>query len=169
MSEDSLSVQAGQIADIMGHFVRMKSRFAAVLPADLTLLKGQLVEVQPECCPGNMAEFNLFYRIGAILSDPAKSLSMSDLSEALAVPLSTATRMVDWMVAGEYARRLPEAGDRRVVRVALTETGARLYQSIHNFVGYRLQQILGRLTPGERKRLVSLLQKIVTILEEEGK
>lgn len=162
-----LSLQANQIADAMRHFIRLKSRFASVLPADLAQLRERLSELHPEGSPGHEADYNLFYRIGVILSDAGEPVTMSELSEALAVPLSTATRMVDWLVKSAYAERLDDPQDRRIVRVALTGNGRHLYQSINEFVTDRIEQILRRLTAEERKNLVVLLRRLVQALEEE--
>ena len=46
---------------------------------------------------------------------------MGELSNALSLPFSTATRMVDYLVARGYIQRLSDTTDRRVVRVALTD------------------------------------------------
>ncbi len=167
MTGASVSVQANQILEVMGHFGRLKPRLAAVVPADLNDLKERLVEIEPECCPVSANEYNLFYRTGAILSDALKPLTMSDLSEALAVPLSSATRTIDWMVKNEFAERLPDPADRRVVRVNLTGKGRRYYRGINEFILARIEHVLRRLKPEERTNLVALLRKVVAVMEEE--
>ena len=151
----------------MRHFIRLKSRFASVLPADLAQLREKAGELYPEGSPGHEAGCNLFYRIGVVLSDAGEPLAMRELSEALAVPLSTATRMVDWLVKSAYAERLDDPQDRRIVRVTLTGNGRELYQSMNEFIADRIEQILRRLTAEERKNLVVLLRRLVQALEEE--
>lgn len=168
MARPLLSMQVTEMAEVVRRFIRFRHHFASVLPADLACLKEQLVELHPDAGPERDSDHKLFFHIGIILSERSQPMSMGELSEALDVPLSTATRMVDWVVKSGYAERLPDADDRRVVRVALTEAGRALYQSINEFVKHRIEEILGRLTPGERQTLIKLLRKVVNALEKEG-
>jgi DNA-binding MarR family transcriptional regulator len=91
-----------------------------------------------------------------------QSLTMSELSAALSVPLSTTTRMVDWFVATEQAVRLPDPDDRRVVRVALTEKGRQLHEFIETQLAQRAQGTLKCLTEEERSTLAALLRKLTS-------
>jgi DNA-binding MarR family transcriptional regulator len=90
---------------------------------------------------------------------------MGELSGALSVPLSTATRMVDWLVSSGYAQRLPDVEDRRVVRVALTDSGRELHRTIESYTSERVQQILFCLTPEEQATLFALIRKVVAALK----
>ncbi|MFH1484802.1 MAG: MarR family transcriptional regulator, partial [Chloroflexota bacterium] len=107
-------------------------------------------------------------RIYLVLSHLGEPLTMSQLSEILAVPSSTATRMVDWMVDGGYVERLHDHSDRRIVRVAMTELGQDVHRAVKDFVRHRVERLLHQFTPEERGELVSLLDKLLTILEEEA-
>ena len=91
---------------------------------------------------------------------------MGELSGVLSVPLSTATRIVDWLVDRGYVLRLPDAEDRRVVRVALTGNGRELHKAIERYIRQRVQQILSCLTDGERSTLITLMGKVVSTLKE---
>lgn len=166
MTEPSLTLQTDQIADIVGDLIRLKPRLKAVLPEDLARLKKRLGELHPEGGPRRAADYDLFYRVGVVLSRQREPLTMGELGEALTVPLSTATRMVDWLVESGYAERLPDLEDRRIVRVALTETGRALYQTINAFIRQRIEQILRQFTDEEREELVVLLRKLVKVVEE---
>lgn len=166
MTEPALTLQADQIIDIVRGFVRLKPRLAVVLPEDLARLKDRLHELHPEGGSRRTADYDLFYHICIVLSRQREPLTMGELSEALAVPLSTATRMVDWLVDSGYVERLPDPGDRRIVRVALTKTGQKLYQAINEFARQRVEHLLRRFTPEERRQLVLLLRKVVDALKE---
>jgi DNA-binding MarR family transcriptional regulator len=168
MAKTSFDQQVDEVVEILREVIQLKPRLKAMLPEDLARLKERLGELQPEGGPRRAADYDLFYRIGAVLSRQREPLSMGELSEALAVPLSTATRMVDWLVESGYARRLPDPDDRRIVRVALTVTGRELYQTISEFIRLRVEQILRRFTAEERKELTLLLRKLVVALEELG-
>jgi len=166
MTDFSMMPQTDQIMDIVRDFIRLKPYLRTVLPEDLARLKERLGELHPEGGGRHAADYDLFYRLGVVLARQGEPQSMGELSEALGVPLSTATRMVDWLVESGYARRLPDLEDRRIVRVALTDGGRQLYQTINEFMKQRIAQILQGFSPSERKELVSLLRKVVEGLEE---
>lgn len=160
-----LSWQTLQLATVWGDLLRLMPRLKPVLPEDLARLKERLRALHPEGGAERVADFELFFRIGGVLARRSDPLTMGELSAALGVPLSTATRMVDWLVDGGYAERRSDPDDRRIVRVALTETGRELYQTIRAFIRERIEQVLSRFTPEEREQLVVLLRKLVTTLE----
>lgn len=166
MADTSLILQADQIVDIVRGFIRLKPRLSVVLPEDLAKLKQRLRELQPEGGPKRTADHDLFYHICTVLSQQREPLTMGELSESLAVPTTTATRMVDWLVEGGYVERLPDLADRRVVRVALTRTGRELYQTINRFVRQRVEQLLQHFTSEEREQLILLLRKTISALEK---
>jgi DNA-binding MarR family transcriptional regulator len=91
---------------------------------------------------------------------------MGELSDALGVPLSTATRIVDRLAAGGYVERSTDPPDRRVVRIVLTTTGITLYKTIHDFAKQRVAAALHHFSQQERKDLVALLQKTVAVLAD---
>ncbi len=169
MAGPSLTSQAKQITEIMARFVRVKSFLPTPLPGDLAQLKEQMVEPSFQCCPGSTAEYGVFYRLGLTLSEMEKPLTMSEIGESLGIPLSTATRLVDWMVKGGYVQRLTDQQDRRIIRIDLTESGRAVYQTMNEFVVARIRQILKHLTAEERKSFVKLLNKVVIVMETMGK
>jgi DNA-binding MarR family transcriptional regulator len=91
-----------------------------------------------------------------------KTLTMGELSAALSVPLSTTTRMVDWLVATGQALRLPDPDDRRVVRVALTEAGLKMHDFIEARLSESARRTLQCLTEEERSTLLALLRKVAS-------
>ena len=87
-------------------------------------------------------------------------LTMTDFSEALGVPLSTATRMVERLIEKDLAVRSRIEDDRRVVRVELSEQGKKLNQ---HFLEQRTamgRRMLSALTHGEREIFLELMTKI---------
>jgi DNA-binding MarR family transcriptional regulator len=83
------------------------------------------------------------------------------------VPLSTATRIADWMVGDGYVQRLPDPDDRRVVRVAFTDTGNAVYHDIDTYFLERIEHLLHNFTTDERTLLITLLRKIIQTMEQE--
>jgi len=104
-----------------------------------------------------------FYRMGDILCE-RKNPTMGELSQALGVPLSTATRMASWWVDNGFAERLSDPDDRRIVRLALTGRGERLLQALETHITQSVRKVLGPLTPEERDTLVSLFGKVAANL-----
>ena len=80
------------------------------LPEGLTQLLNALDELPPKDKPRHIANPTAFVRMCNILNRNTNP-TMGELSQALAMPLPTATRMVDWCVENGYAERLSDASD----------------------------------------------------------
>ena len=96
----------------------------------------------------------------------AGPITMGELSRELQVPLSTATRTMDWLVNNGYAQRLPDPKDRCVVRVELTEAGKETYRTINTFILKKVGQALSQFTPGEQETFILLLNKVLNAFDE---
>lgn len=168
MPESPLDLQTDQITDILRDFISLRGRLTNVLPLpeDLTRAKQRLDIVGPEDRAGRLINYGLYYAVGVALSRKREPQTMGELSQALVVPPSMATRIADWLVAEEYAERLPDPKDRRIVRLTLTEAGREFYQTINEFIRQRVKQILGPFTTEEREALVLLLRKLMKTIEE---
>jgi DNA-binding MarR family transcriptional regulator len=93
-------------------------------------------------------------------------MTMTDLAEALGVPLSTATRLVERLIHKGLVSRSRIEDDRRVVRVELSEDGRKLMQV---FMEKRLEMsrnMLSPLTQGEREIFIELMRKITQLPKE---
>lgn len=152
-----------QIAQLVKDFLALKAKFHAFLPEELSRLQSRLENMAPQGETYRRANHELFYRITSALC-MRSNLTMGELSSAVSVPLSTATRMVDWLVDNGYAARLGDPEDRRIVRVALTESGRQTYQLAKAYIAQRVQQIFSALTTEERQTLFSLLGKVARAL-----
>ncbi len=102
-----------------------------------------------------------FHHMGNILYEQ-KNPTMGDLSQALSVPLSTATRMANWWVDSGFAQRLSDPDDRRIVRLSLTESGERLLEALESYIADTVKDILSCLTREERIILVTLSEKVAS-------
>lgn len=106
-------------------------------PAELELTLGQL-----EC-------LHAISRLG----EP----SMSDLSRELGLPPSSVTGMVDRLVVAGKVQRESDPDDRRVVRVALTQSGRRDRERHRRLRRKRLDGLLATLDDEELRALESAL------------
>jgi MarR family transcriptional repressor of emrRAB len=167
VSEPSFVCATAEIAEILQHLFYLKSRRQRVLPLDLARLKVLLDQSHPGGAAGRLADYGLLHSVGMILARQHEPMSMGELSRAVEVPLSSATRIVDWLVENAYAERQPDADDRRIVRVELTEAGLELYRTIQALVQERVARLLRHFAPEECATLTLLLRKLLQALEEE--
>ncbi len=167
MTDRSNTPYTVQFTEIVRQFIRLRRLFKAVLSEDAAQMRGRFEKLASQDKPRSTAEYDLLYTIGVILSRWQGAMTRGDLSQALDVPLSSATRIVDVLVENGYARRLPDPHDRRIVRVTLTETGQVLYQALDESIRKRVERLLQRFTPEEQASLTVLLRKLVEALDEE--
>ena len=161
MTDPSLAAHIDQAAAIVRDLVRVKPRLKLALPPDLARAKAQFDTLR------SAGDHNTLLQVSVVLSSQQEPLSMGELSKALDVPLSTATRIIDWWVNNGYAERSPDAQDRRVVRVALTKSGRELIKTSTKLIHQRVEQVLRRFTVEERETLVVLMRRLVESLENE--
>jgi len=159
MSDNSQTKYDKQIDKFISGFVSLWDKFESTLSGELVNARQGPNGLHEESHGNSIYE--LFYRVGKSLST-GKNLSMGELSVMLSVPLSTATRIADYLVERGNIRRLPDPEDRRVVRVGLTAAGLELYKTIDNHVKQRTQQLLSCLDEEERAHLFALLGRIVS-------
>ncbi len=161
MTDPTLAAHIDQAAEIVRDLVRLRPRLRLALPPDLARAKAQFDTLR------SAGDHETLFQVGVVLSGQPEPLSMGELSKALDVPLSTATRIVDWWVTSGYAERSPDLKDRRVVRVALTKSGRDLLKAGNKLICQRVEQVLRRFTSEERETLVVLMRKLVASLENE--
>ena len=92
---------------------------------------------------------------------------MSELSTELNVPMSTATRIVDWLVRGDMVERVNDPSDRRVVRVGMSQGGRELYETGMAYNKQRITKLLKDFTAEEQTQLLKLMNKLFDALLSE--
>jgi DNA-binding MarR family transcriptional regulator len=155
-----------EIKEIVQRLFKLRHHFRVVHPENISSLKMRLFKNNSNPVE-NVTDFDLFYNIGTVFSQQSGPLTMGELSQELNVPLSTATRIADWMVGDGYVQRLPDPDDRRVVRVAFTDTGNAVYHDIDTYFLERIEHLLHNFTTDERTLLITLLRKIIQTMEQE--
>lgn len=156
-----------EIVEIMQRIFRLKDRFRASVPENLVILRKRLLASNLGSKTGHVNNFDLFHNVGLVFSRHEGPITMGELSRDLNIPLSTATRVMDWMVENGYAQRLPDPQDRRIVRVGLTDAGKEIHATINQFFMERIEHLMGQLNAEERKTFTSLLLKVLNGLEEQ--
>lgn len=159
----------GEFISLLQRIRRLKPLFKSSLPDGMIEVRTRLEETHPGGQAGSVADMELLHTVAVVLTRQAEPVSMGELSRSLDVPLSTATRIVDWLVQGGYADRLPDPQDRRVVRVGLTQVGRQIYQTGNAMMQAKLEKWLGSFTTEECQTLIRLLSKLVDTMEKGQK
>src|SRR5260370_39140383 len=95
---------------------------------ELIQVREQLFALHTGARP-EFGDVGLFLNLSLALDQHNGPISMGDLSRALSVPLSSATRVVDLMVKSSFVERLPDPDDRRVGSGGVSATGRREYRA----------------------------------------
>jgi len=165
---DHIHQHSSEIVEMTQRLFRLRKRFRVEMPENIATLKKRINESNLQGKTGGVIDFDTFYNIGIIFSRHAGSITMGELSHDLGIPLSSATRTMDWYVRNEYARRSSDPQDRRVVRVELTEAGKEIYHTIHERFMENIERIMGSLSAEERITFNSLLRKVLDAFENEN-
>ncbi len=84
----------------------------------------------------------------------------AELADAAGVTRATMTGLIDTLERDGFVKREPDPDDRRMMSVRLTGRGERFMQDFLPGHFKAITSIMGTLTEGERKTLVSLLVKV---------
>ncbi len=88
--------------------------------------------------------------------------TMKDIAKYLCVKPSSATAMTETMVRCGLLKRLTDAKDRRVVKIALTPRGRKALDHYQDHAYRALGKIFKRLDGKDAKAMIASLEKIVT-------
>jgi DNA-binding MarR family transcriptional regulator len=166
MASLSESSSSPEVVKLLQRIVRLRSSFKVVAPENFAALRKQIHESQPSGKEAGIEDAGLFFTAASVFFSHSGPISMGELSRDLEVPLSTATRTMDWLVNNGYVQRLPDPKDRRVVRVELTGQGKETFQAIRTFMLARVEQAMSPLNPAEQKTFISLLNKVLDAFEK---
>ena len=132
-------------------------------PEHVVSLKQHLERFNPGSGDLQM-DFMLLLRVFTILEHKETPPTMGEMSTELNIPLSSATRTVDWLVSTNIVERINDPDDRRVVRIRLTETGHQLYQTEMSYRKSQVKRLLAYFSSEERQQLLHLLRKTLDLL-----
>lgn len=92
-------------------------------------------------------------------------ISMSELSSFLNTAANTMTGIVNRMVRRKLVQRRNSEKDRRVVEIALTESGELIYQEYLSLHLEYVEGLMQVLTDQETEQYLALMEKMVSQLE----
>lgn len=165
-SSADLLFHSDRVKELAKRLYYLRGRFKAILPENLVALKKRMEREKLDGGDEGVETLNQYFYVGFILNRQAEPMTMGELSRALEVPFSTATHQIDWFVRNNYAHRLPDPDDRRIVRVELTEDGKEILEAVNEFMVKRMKKILDAFTPDEQQDIVRLLEKFMDIMDE---
>lgn len=105
--------------------------------------------------PFNLSQFLVLRKLDAL-----GPMSAIDLSRAIDHNPGAMTRLLDRLEQQGYLRRTPMAGDRRALRIELTEAGAALSHQLRTSADRVADHALRSLEPAEREQFVRLLERV---------
>ena len=99
------------------------------------------------------ARFGLLNLLGAL-----EGANQQELGSAMGVDPSTMVQLIDELEAAGLAKRRPHPRDRRAREVVLTAKGRRLRERGRQMASQVEDEVLGGLTPAQRRELLKLLR-----------
>ena len=92
----------------------------------------------------------------------SKQLSMSEIGNEMIVTYANITTIVDNLEKGNYVLRIKDSSDRRLVRVKLTPSGAKLFARIYTAHRKEVARLMIVLSKGELRNLMDYTSRIAT-------
>ncbi len=156
---------ADQFLVLAKRFIRLRPQL--VLPDErMTTLKGRIRALRRTGRLSHEDQWYLF-RIPLLLTQRPTPPTMSEISAELNIPMSSATRMADWLVRARMVQRCSDPNDRRVVRLCMTESGQELIRIGSEYMRGRIQQLLQHFSDEEQQQLLKLMTKLIDSIEAE--
>ncbi|MGA2297335.1 MAG: MarR family transcriptional regulator [FCB group bacterium] len=92
------------------------------------------------------------------------TLSMTEIGKELAMPKPNVTSLVDKLISLGFVERMPDAHDRRIINVKLTNSGHKAIEQAKEYVMNYIRKKLLVLSDSELELLSSSLQNVKEIL-----
>jgi DNA-binding MarR family transcriptional regulator len=167
MTNPNFPDNAPQVLIMIQRFIRLRKYFRINSQERMRILADRFRETKKSGIRGENPEPDLFYSVGMAFSRYDGPITMGELSRDLDVPLSKATRIMDWLTKYGYAQRFSDPEDRRIVRVGLTDEGLRMYSALNEVILESSQKILSLFSPEELNTMHQLLEKALDAIEKD--
>ncbi|MBI5115584.1 MarR family transcriptional regulator [Candidatus Poribacteria bacterium] len=96
-----------------------------------------------------------------------EGLIMSEMARLLEIRFNTATGIADRLVEKKLLKREGKHGDRRVIRLCLTEKGRKTVTAYQRHRGKFFREMMVALTKSEQEAFVSVLVKIAGVMDKK--
>lgn len=92
--------------------------------------------------------------------------TMSDLASEICLKISTATRVLDHLVASGLAARFDDPNDRRVCRVEITKAGRNLVARVRREIVAEYEAVLKVVPAASREDVIDALSHLLTAFKQ---
>jgi DNA-binding MarR family transcriptional regulator len=164
MKSNSKPISDEQISSVVQNAICVIVTIKNQLEDELTLLQQYYNETRSSDMPTLIPDDITFFNTSGALYQTT-NLTMGELSKSIAAPMSSTTRMVNWLVDNGYAARLSDPDDRRIVRVTLTEEGRKLHEYIEGHIVQRVRETIQMLTQEEQAVVLAVFDKLARAFE----
>ena len=103
-----------------------------------------------------------------MLADSPAPLPPNEIAARLIISRATVTGLLDSLERRGYVQRQPHATDRRMLLIALTDSGRGVAQQFREVVHRHQRDWLGALSEREQKQLLATLHRLQGVLGEAG-
>jgi DNA-binding MarR family transcriptional regulator len=167
MTSKSKPISDEQISSVVRNAICVIVTIKNELEDELTLLQQYYNETRSSDMPALIPDDITFFNTSSTLYR-TENLTMGELSKSIAAPMSSTTRMVNWLVDNGYAARLSDPDDRRIVRVTLTEEGRKLHEYIESHIIERVRETIQLLTQEEQATIINVFDKLARAFNISG-
>jgi len=156
-----------KISSFIGNVIGVIMILKELIEQELEALQKYFEGIQPQDIVSQIPAHAMFYSASSALYRK-ENVTMGELSKSISAPLSSTTRIVNWLVDNGYAQRLADPEDRRIVRVALTEEGRKLHVYIEERIIQRIRKTLELLTVEEQGAVIAIFDKVAEAFNLKG-
>jgi DNA-binding MarR family transcriptional regulator len=164
VNDISREASSGQASRFLRDFMELQMRVSPV-PLELAKRRNQIDVMRFGNGSKRYNVFSVIYNLMELLY-PENQPTMGELSRAASLPLSTTTRMIDFLVEIGDCQRIYDTNDRRIVRVSLTDNGRLNMQTSQQYFAQHGQEILSVLTAEEQTTFLTLFNKVATAFRQ---
>jgi DNA-binding MarR family transcriptional regulator len=159
---------ADQFIELIQKYIYLRPKM--ILPQHVIQFKKRMegLKNKMDGAGSNPEDYAFLFRILILLAKSDNPLTMSELSAELNVPMSTATRIVDWLVSSGMAERANDPNDRRIVRVSMSKSGREMYETGMTYNKQRISKLLKDFSSEEQAQLLKLMNKLFDSLASEN-
>jgi len=125
----------------------------------LPVIHKKLLRMDLGGATGNLSRLHLAI-MGALVRE---NLPISEIARVLVMPKSQMTHLVDQLVSLGIVIRLPDAMDRRIINIALTNHGEAMLKECRKLVRQNVSNKLSSLSLAELAELSTALEKLKEI------
>ena len=162
MTDNAKLLSESQLSSLVANAICVIVNIKNNLEDELTLLQQYYNETRSSEMPTSIPDDITFFNSSGALYRTT-NLTMGELSKSIAAPMSSTTRMVNWLVDNGYAVRLSDPDDRRIVRVTLTEEGRKLHEYIESHIIQRVKETVQILTQEEQAVVLAVFDKLARV------